>query len=142
MGGGECCGVLFLGRNAFGVRTESSSASYIATVSAGPEKKCERGSRLQSWRGHGRHDPIAHGMRPATVQTSGYGELGRAVRTDGLGLEGIERLATLSAAPKISQRGCCSAPGTGKTIPARQFCQAQQSSGLLQASPTIHQNEY
>src|SRR5271157_5880400 len=63
--------------------------------------------------------PVAHGMRPATVQALGAGEPGRAVRTDGLQLEDVEHLPARSARPKVSQGWRCFAPRTGKPVATR-----------------------
>jgi hypothetical protein len=63
------------------------------------------------------------------------------VRTDTLSLEGIERLATLSTLPEVSHRWRGVAAGTGIAIAARQFCQAQEDAGMLQAAPAVQQQK-
>jgi hypothetical protein len=55
------------------------------------------------------------------IHALGYGKLGRALRTDGVGLKSIECLAALATLPEFADRRRGFAGWTGKTDMARQL---------------------
>jgi hypothetical protein len=60
--------------------------------------------RLQNGRAtctQDRNGPLADGMRFPAIQAFGHGELGRALRADATGLEGVECLPTFAALPEF-----------------------------------------
>jgi hypothetical protein len=67
--------------------------------------------------------------------------MGAAVRAGGIGCEGIEGRATVSASPEISNRRRSLARGTREFMMSRQLRGPQQHYGVFHAAPAIYQDE-
>src|ERR1017187_3584842 len=86
-----------------------------------PFQSCKPSTQLQRRSYQSGNSPIAHGMRPATIQALDCCELGGAVRTDSLQFEHVEHLPALPARPEVSQRRRRLAPGTSTPVATRQL---------------------
>src|SRR5208282_2629546 len=114
---------------------------YTGTDVGQPGRNLEGVGGLGGGHGHDGRRPFADGMHGATIGAVGCRELGSAVGTGGVGLEGVEGLATAAALPVVADGGTGLAGGAGVSEAARQFGEAQEGAGVLESAPAIEKKE-
>src|SRR5208282_5204307 len=96
---------------------------------------CGRGKcRTQA---HCGRKPLAQGTHCAAIQALRHPEVGRTVGADGLSLESVECLPTVSALPEVANGRRGLTGRAGKPVPARQLCETQQRLRVAQSAPAI-----
>src|SRR5882724_6805775 len=115
--------------------SQSMASSFSKLPVPQPPTKLSSALRLLFSRCDCRPRPVIHGMSRSAIYALRFRILSPTPWADGLGRECIESLSAVPTLPDVADRRSNLATRTGKTIPAGQFCKAQECPGLLESAP-------